>query len=271
VRGVAWWWCAGTFLTSFGGHRVTRNVDSGYFNVYKSHGKWVGVVEARGAKLRTWYHAEAWRAAVELEWVLGLWCAKHGEWRYAAALWCVRHGCWAGVRGWCAGVPRGELVSNLPQLQAEGRVGSDGGLAEAMEVDREPELPAPRAPKSTVRAAVGCGRQCAACGCTTDQCVRRCLWSGWTWAWRWTSRCTSRMRRRAWRVSGCVAATLLCVCSCSCLRACCLRVRSAVPGAALHQGDHGSSNVGLPVQRALHVQHATVAWADQAAGCACQH
>jgi len=50
-------------------------------------------------------------------------------------------------------------VSNLPQLQAEGRVRSDGGLAEAMEVVREPELPAPAkaAPKSRVRAAVGCG------------------------------------------------------------------------------------------------------------------
>jgi len=49
-------------------------------------------------------------------------------------------------------------VSNLPQLQAEGRVGSDGGLAEAVEVDREPELPAPvsAAPKSMVRTAVGC-------------------------------------------------------------------------------------------------------------------
>jgi len=53
-------------------------------------------------------------------------------------------------------------VSNLPQLQAEGRVGSDGRLAEAMEVDREPELPAPAkaAPKSTVRTAVGCELCC---------------------------------------------------------------------------------------------------------------
>jgi len=50
-------------------------------------------------------------------------------------------------------------VSNLPQLQAKGRVGSDGGLAEAMEVAREPELPAPvkAAPKSTVRVAGGLG------------------------------------------------------------------------------------------------------------------
>jgi len=34
-------------------------------------------------------------------------------------------------------------VSNLPQLQAEGRVGSDGRLAAAVEVKREPQLPAP--------------------------------------------------------------------------------------------------------------------------------
>jgi len=58
----------------------------------------------------------------------------------------------------CAGVPRGEVVSNLPQLQAEGRVGSDGRLAAALEIDREPELPelVKAAPKATVRAAVGC-------------------------------------------------------------------------------------------------------------------
>jgi len=50
-------------------------------------------------------------------------------------------------------------VSNLPQLQAEGRVGSDGGVAAAMVVDGEPQLPAPieAAPKARVRAAVGCG------------------------------------------------------------------------------------------------------------------
>jgi len=78
------------------------------------------------------------------------------------------------VCGWCAGVPRGELVSNLPQLQAEGRVGSDGGLAEAVEVDREPNLPEPvkAAPKSMVRLwAVGwavprvVARLMCACGC----------------------------------------------------------------------------------------------------------
>jgi len=78
----------------------------------------------------------------------------------------------AMAAGWCAGVPRGEVVSNLPQLQAEGRVGSDGGLAEAVEVDGEPELPEPvkAAFKSTVRAAVGC----AVCGYTTDRCVCAC-------------------------------------------------------------------------------------------------
>jgi len=155
---VAWWWCAGAFTTAIQGKRITRNVGSGYFNVSKYNGKWRGQVNARGVPLRTTAHAEAWRAAVELEWVLGLWCAKHGEWRGcgcgACAPWLLSR-----VRGWCAGVPRGELVSNLPQLQAEGRVGSDGRLAEGMEVDREPELPAPveAAPKSTVRAAVGCG------------------------------------------------------------------------------------------------------------------
>jgi hypothetical protein len=75
---MVWWWRAGAFTTAIGGKRVTRN-GSGYFNVYKSHGKWVGLVKARGVKLHTTYHAEAWRAAVELEWLLGLWCAKHGE------------------------------------------------------------------------------------------------------------------------------------------------------------------------------------------------
>jgi len=63
----------------------------------------------------------------------------------------------AGVCGWCAGVPRSEVVSNLLQLQAEGRVGSDGRLAETMKVDHKPDLPAPvLAAKATVRAAVGC-------------------------------------------------------------------------------------------------------------------
>jgi len=44
-------------------------------------------------------------------------------------------------------------VSNLPQLQAEGHVGSDGRVTEAMEVDREPDLPEPvkAAPKLMVR------------------------------------------------------------------------------------------------------------------------
>jgi len=64
-------------------------------------------------------------------------------------------------------------VSNLPQLQAEGRVGSDGRVAAAMEVDREPELPEPvkAVPKAMVRAAVGwavlrvAARLISACGC----------------------------------------------------------------------------------------------------------
>jgi len=152
-----WWWRAGSFTTAIKGHRVTRHVDSGYFNVVKDRNKWLGLVKARGAKLRTSCHAEAWRAAVALEWVLGLWCAKHGELQGCRCV-AERRASWllAGVRGWCAGVPRGELVSNLPQLQAEGRVGSDGRLAEAVEVDHKPDLPAPvLAPKSMVRAAVG--------------------------------------------------------------------------------------------------------------------
>jgi len=94
---MAWWRRAGSFTTAIKGLRLTRNVDSGYFNVYKSHGKWEGHVVARGVTLRTRPHAEAWRAAVELEWVLGLWCAKHGEWRgagVAVRTWRVCHGCW---------------------------------------------------------------------------------------------------------------------------------------------------------------------------------
>jgi len=66
-------------MTAIRGRRVTRNVDSGYFNVRKRDGKWLGQVKARGVTLYTSPHAEAWRAAVELEWVLGLWCAKHSE------------------------------------------------------------------------------------------------------------------------------------------------------------------------------------------------
>jgi len=86
---------------------MTRNLGSGYFNVVKHNGKWRGQVEARGVTLRTSPHAEAWRAAVELEWVLGLWCAKHGEWRsvgcrcVACAPWLLA-GCAAGAQA-CLG------------------------------------------------------------------------------------------------------------------------------------------------------------------------
>jgi len=126
---------------------VTRHVDSGYFNVRKHKGKWRGQVEARGVTLYTSLHAEAWRAAVALEWLLGLWCAKHGEWRGLS-----RCGVCAIAVGWCAGVPRSEVVSNLPQLQAEDRVGSDGRVAAVVEVKREPQLLDPRLePKSRVR------------------------------------------------------------------------------------------------------------------------
>jgi len=89
VCGMAWWWRAGAFTTGIGGRRVTRNADSGYFNVRKRSGKWVGHVRARGVTLRTTPHAEAWRAAVALEWLLGLWCAKHGECRGCGCVACA--------------------------------------------------------------------------------------------------------------------------------------------------------------------------------------
>jgi hypothetical protein len=74
--------CAGAFQTAT--HQIERNPASGWFNVYKRNGKWVGVVIARGVYLRTSPHAEAWRAAVELEWLLDRWCREHGA--------CVRSG-----------------------------------------------------------------------------------------------------------------------------------------------------------------------------------
>jgi len=96
---VAWWWCAGAFTNATTGHRVTRHVGSGYFSVSKYRGKWRGQVNARGVPLHTSYHAEAWQAAVELEWLLGLWCAKHGEWGSVGCR-CVACAPWllAGVR-----------------------------------------------------------------------------------------------------------------------------------------------------------------------------
>jgi hypothetical protein len=68
--------CAGAFLTA--SKQIERNPVCGWFSVYKEGRKWVGVVIARGVRLRTSPHAEAWRAAVELEWLLDRWCRKHG-------------------------------------------------------------------------------------------------------------------------------------------------------------------------------------------------
>jgi hypothetical protein len=78
--------CAGAFLIP-GQGQVHRNPACSWFNVYKRDGKWVGVVRARGVRLRTSGHAEAWRAAVELEWLLDRWCREHGACR--SVLWAV--------------------------------------------------------------------------------------------------------------------------------------------------------------------------------------
>jgi len=166
-------------------------------------------------------------------------------------------------------------VSNLPQLQAEGRVGSDGRVAEAVEVDREPNLPAPvkAAPKSMVRAAVGCGRQCSACGCTADQCMCACAQVAVERVDVDVEVDESLYERdeatgvaREWLCG----VWLCCVCSCSCMRPRGGGVRSAVPGAALHHAIRSLVGVGLLVQRAVRQQQAQVGRADQAAGCACE-
>jgi hypothetical protein len=95
--------CAGAFLIP-GQGQVHRNPAYGWFNVRKQHGKWVGQVIARGVRLRTSGHAEAWRAAVELEWLLDRWCRKHGACGAVGAACCrrgiVRAAVWAqGLRG----------------------------------------------------------------------------------------------------------------------------------------------------------------------------
>jgi hypothetical protein len=76
--------CAGAFQTAW--QQIERNPACGWFNVYKLHGKWIGRVGARGVVLRTSQHAEPWRAAVELEWLLDRWCRKHGAWAAAGAV-----------------------------------------------------------------------------------------------------------------------------------------------------------------------------------------
>jgi hypothetical protein len=69
--------CAGAFRTVL--RQIKRNPACGWFNVFKYKGKWVGQVIARGVTLRTSGRADAWRAAVELEWLLDRWCREHGE------------------------------------------------------------------------------------------------------------------------------------------------------------------------------------------------
>jgi hypothetical protein len=68
--------CAGAFRTVL--RQIERNPSCGWFNVVKVNGKWRGGVVTRGVHLRTSLHAEAWRAAVELEWLLDRWCREHG-------------------------------------------------------------------------------------------------------------------------------------------------------------------------------------------------
>jgi hypothetical protein len=147
--------CAGAFQTA--GQLIHRNPASGWFNVFKSGRKWVGVVGARGVNLRTSLHAEAWCAAVELEWLLDLWCREHGAW-VATGLACMPCNRACGPVG--AGVARSEFVSNLPQLQAAGHVDAEGRLVKPVVVRRLRALPAPRlgAPKPLVRVRARCGR-----------------------------------------------------------------------------------------------------------------
>jgi hypothetical protein len=149
--------CAGAFLTTH--HHIERNPASGWFNVYKLKDKWVGYVYARGVYLRTSRHAEAWRAAVELEWLLDRWCREHGACGAAGAARMRWHRLCGRVG---AGVPRSELVSNLPQLQAAGHVDAEGRLVKAVVVRRLRTQPAPRsgAPKPLVRVRLRC-RRCA--------------------------------------------------------------------------------------------------------------
>jgi hypothetical protein len=91
--------CAGAFQTAT--KQIERNPVCGWFNVVKVKGKWVGQVYGRGVELRTSPHAEAWRAAVELEWLLDRWCREHGECGAAGAACMPRHRACAAV--WAQG------------------------------------------------------------------------------------------------------------------------------------------------------------------------
>jgi hypothetical protein len=164
--------CAGAFQTA--SKQIERNPASGWFNVFKRDGKWVGEVRSRGVYLRTSGHAEAWRAAAELEWLLDRWCREHGAWAAAEAVCMLRHHACGRV---CAGVARSELVSNLPQLRAAGHVDAEGRLVVPVLVVRLRTLPAPRlgAPQPLVRVRPSCRRWLR--GAPTRRCVawvRRC-------------------------------------------------------------------------------------------------
>jgi hypothetical protein len=113
--------CAGAFQTAV--HQIERNPACGWFNVYKWRGKWIGQVFARGVQLRTTPHAEAWRAAVELEWLLDRWCREHGA--------CLGSGAARMFPPHCACVRRGstERVSEQPAAAAGGGARGRGGPA----------------------------------------------------------------------------------------------------------------------------------------------
>jgi hypothetical protein len=70
--------CAGTFRKA-NKQLIHRNPACGMFNVYQVGEMWRGKVTARGVTLRTSFHTEAWRAAVELEWLLDRWCRRYSE------------------------------------------------------------------------------------------------------------------------------------------------------------------------------------------------
>jgi hypothetical protein len=154
--------CAGAFQTAT--HQIERNPACGWFNVYlrAADGKWIGVVGARGVYLRTSPHAEAWQAAVELEWLLDRWCHEHGACGAVFGAACTLcHRVCARVG---ADVPRSELVTNLPQLQAmsvpvHGKlvvpVNAEGRVVVPVDVLKMPKMPAPVLPGPTPLVRVG--------------------------------------------------------------------------------------------------------------------